>query len=76
MFNSDVGECILIVVQKIGECYTLQSCLLKQELEQDEIFEGTWESREEEWLPYVKNDVLSTAFCDTLYTMGQWVWKK
>ena len=27
----------------IGECYKLQSCLLKQELEQDESYEYTWE---------------------------------
>ena len=29
-----------------------------------------WEARENEWLPYVKNDVLSTAFCYARYTMG------
>ena len=25
---------------------------------------------ENEWLPYVKNDLLSTAFCYARYTMG------
>ena len=44
--------------------------LLKQEMEHDENYEDTWEARENEWLPYVKNDVLSTAFCYARYTMG------
>ena len=39
-------------------------------MEHDEIYEDTWEARENEWLPYVKNDVLSTAFCYARYTMG------
>ena len=43
---------------------------MKQDLEGDEIYEDTWEEREKEWLPYVKNDVLSTAFCYARYTMG------
>ena len=57
-------------LRKIGESYKLQESLLKKELEHDEIFEDTWEARENEWLPYVKNDVLSTAFCYARYTMG------
>ena len=44
--------------------------MLKKELEHDEIYEDTWEEKENEWLPYVKNDVLSTAFCYARYTMG------
>ena len=68
---SDVGECILTrVLKKIEESYKLQPSLLKQEMEQDEIYEDTWEAREIEWLPYVKNDVLSTAFCYARYTMS------
>ena len=39
-------------------------------MEHDEIFEDTREARENEWLPYVKNDVLSTAFCYARHTMG------
>ena len=57
-------------MKKIGESYKLQTSLLKQELDHDEIYEDTWEARENEWLPYVKNDVLSTAFCYARYTMG------
>ena len=50
--------------------YKLQESLLKKELEHDEIYEVTWEEKENEWLPYVKNDVISTAFCYARYTMG------
>ena len=35
--------------------------LLKQEMEHDEIFEDTWEPRENQCLLNVKNDVLSTV---------------
>ena len=38
-------------------------------MEHGEIFEDTWEARENEWLPYAKNDVLSVAFCYARYTM-------
>ena len=31
-------------------------------MEHDEICEDTWEAKGNEWLLYVKNDVLSTAF--------------
>ena len=57
-------------LRKIGESYKPQKKLLKKELEHDDIYEDTWEARESEWLPYVKNDVLSTAFCYAKYTMG------
>ena len=57
-------------LRKIGESYKLQKSLLKKELEHDEIYEDTWEEKENEWLPYVKNDVLSTAFSYARYTMG------
>ena len=57
-------------LRKIGESYKLQESLLKKELEHDEIYEDTDEAKENEWLPYVKNDVLSIAFCYARYTMG------
>ena len=57
-------------LKKIGESYKLQPSLLKLELEHDEIYEDTWGARENEWLLYVKNDVLSTVFCYARYTMG------
>ena len=57
-------------LKKIRESYKFQKSLLKKELEHDEIYEDTWEARENEWLPHVKIDVLSNAFCYTRYTMG------
>ena len=57
-------------LRKIGESYKLQESLLKKELEHDETYEDTWEEKKNEWLPYVKIDVLSTAFCYARYTMG------
>ena len=55
-------------LKNIGKSYKLQPCLLKQELEHDEIFEDNWEEKENEWLPYLKNDVLSTAFSYARYS--------
>ena len=43
--------------------------LSKQKKEHDEFHEETWEEKENEWLPYVNNDVLSTAFCYARNTM-------
>ena len=48
----------------------MEESLLKKELEHDEIYEDTWKAKENKWLPYVKNDVLSTTFCYARYTMG------
>ena len=57
-------------LKNIGKSYKLQPCLIKQELEHDEIFEDNWEEKENEWLPYHKNDVLSTAFSYARYSKG------
>ena len=71
MFILDVEEFILIKkLKKIGESYKLHESLLRKELEHDEIYEDTWETKENEWLPYVKNDVLSPAFCYARKTQG------
>ena len=35
-----------------------------------EIYEDTWEDKQHEWLAYLKNNVLSTAFRYARYTMG------
>ena len=40
-------------------------------MEYDEIFEDTWEAIENEWLPYVKNEILSTAFWYARYIIGK-----
>ena len=42
----------------------------KQELRLDEINEDTWEDKEDEWLPYVRNNVIAYAFLYARYTMG------
>ena len=57
-------------LKNIGKSYKLQESLLKQELEHDENFEDNWEEKENEWLPYLKNDVLSTAFTYARYSKG------
>ena len=57
-------------LKKIGESYKLQPSVLKLEMEHDELYEGTWEDKENEWLPYAKNDVLSIAVCSARYTIG------
>ena len=58
-------------MKNVGRSYKLQGSLLKQELEQDEIYEDNWEERENEWLPYLKNDVLSTAFSYARFSKGK-----
>ena len=58
------------IIKNIGKSYKIQPCLLKQELEHDEVFEDNWEEKEIEWLPYLKNGVLSTAFSYARYSKG------
>ena len=53
--------------KKIGKSYKLQPCLLEQELEHHEICEDNLEEKKNEWLPYLKNDVMSTAFSYARY---------
>ena len=67
---SDGGVHINRSLKKIGTILKLQTSLLKQEMERDRIHEDTWEARENEWLPYVRNYVLSFAFCYVRYTKG------
>ena len=57
-------------LESIAKSYKLQSCLLKQDLEHDENYEDNWEEKENEWLPNLKNDVLSTVFSYARYTMA------
>ena len=68
MYNLDVVHCIIKIFRRTGISYKKQPCLPKQELEQDEIFEDNWEEKEYEWLRYLKNDVLSTAFSYVRYS--------
>ena len=50
-------------LKKIGVSYKLQPSSSKQQMEYDEIFEDTWEARENKRLLYVKNGLKSTALC-------------
>ena len=61
---------INISLKNIGISYMLQPSLLKQELEHDGTFGNIWEEKQNERLPYLKNDVLSTAFSFARYAKG------
>ena len=41
--------------------------MLKTEINHDEIDENSWRDKKNEWLPYVKNDVLCTAYSYARY---------
>ena len=57
-------------LKNIGNGYKLEKSLLKQELEHVEIYEDNWEQKGNEWLLYLKNDALSTAFSYARYSKG------
>ena len=46
----------------------LQKELLKTEMNHDEVYPDTWKDKKDEWLDYVKNDVLCTAFSYARYS--------
>ena len=52
---------------KLGKTFKLQKDLLKTEMDHSEIYSDTWKDIKSEWLPYVKNDVLCTAFSYARY---------
>ena len=39
-------------------------------MDHDEIYKNTWEGRENDWLPYLKSDVLSTSFSCASFSKG------
>ena len=51
-----------LIIKKWGETFKLQKELLKTEVNYDEVDGDKHKSKINEWLPYVKNDVLCTAF--------------
>ena len=48
--------------KKIGKTFKLPKELLKTELDHDGIDGNIWSDKKDEWLPYVKNDLLCTAY--------------
>ena len=49
-------------LKTLGKTFWLQKEVLKTEMNHDEVYSDTWEDMKSEWLDYVKNDVLCTAF--------------
>ena len=49
-------------LKKLGRTFKLPKELLKTEMNHDDIDENNWRDKKDEWLPYVKNDVLCTAY--------------
>ena len=54
-------------LKKLGKTFKLQKELLKTEMDHDDIDGDNYKDKINEWLPYVKNDVLCTAFSYARY---------
>ena len=54
-------------LRNLGKTFKLPKVLLKTEMDHDGIDENYWKDKKDEWLPYVKNDVLCTAYCYVRY---------
>ena len=50
-------------LKKLGKTFKLQKELLKTEKNHDEIDVENYKDKKDEWVDYVKNDVLCTSFC-------------
>ena len=59
---------IWIIVKKLGKTFKLQKELLKTEMDHDEIIGNNYKDKIDEWLLYVKHEVLCTAFCCARYS--------
>ena len=54
-------------MKKLGKTFILLKELLKTEINHNGVYSDTWKDKKDEWLPYVKNDVLCTAFSYARY---------
>ena len=54
-------------LKKLGKIFKLPKELFKTEMDHDGIDENNWKDKKHEWLPYVINDVLCTAYCYARY---------
>ena len=52
----------------MGKTFKVQKETLKREMNHDEIDGTKYKNKKTEWLDYVKNDVLCTAFCYARYS--------
>ena len=55
-------------LKKLGNTFKLQKELLKTETNHDEVDGDNYKDEKHEWLHYVKNDVLCTAFSYARYS--------
>ena len=53
---------LVFSLKNIGKTFKLLKEVLKTEMNHDDIDENNWREKKDEWLPYVKNDVLCTAY--------------
>ena len=53
--------------KKLGKTCILRKEILKTEMNHDEIDENIWRDKKDEWVDYLKNDVLCTAFSYARY---------
>ena len=58
---------IKLFIEKLGRTFKIQKQLLKTEMNHDEVDGNNYEDRKNDWLDYVKQDVLSTAFSYARY---------
>ena len=54
-------------LKKLGKTFKLPKELLKTEMDHDEINANNYKDKKDIWLPYVKNDVLCTAYSYARY---------
>ena len=53
---------------KLRTTFELQKGLVKTEKKHEDAFDDTWKNKKDEWLDYVKSDVLFMAFSYTRYS--------
>ena len=61
---------LIYSLKKFGTTFNLQKELLKTEMNHDEVDDKNYKDKVNEWLPYVKNDVLCTAFSYARYIIA------
>ena len=55
-------------LKNLGRIFNLQEEILKTEMNHDEVDGKNWKDKKNDWIDYVKQDVICTAFSCAWYT--------
>ena len=59
---------LIYSLKKAGKTFKKQKDILKTEMNHDETYADNWRDKKDQWVDYIKNDILCTAFSYARYS--------